>query len=71
MKYVLDSAVAPKWVLPEIYADKAKRLRDDYENQIHELIAPDVFAWKFRTLWSAPNARRSSRSARRQRFSWT
>jgi predicted nucleic acid-binding protein len=43
MKYVLDSAVALKWVLPEIHADKAKRLRDDYEHQIHELVAPDVF----------------------------
>jgi predicted nucleic acid-binding protein len=43
MKYVLDAAVALKWVLPEIHADKAKQLRDDYEHQIHELIAPDVF----------------------------
>src|SRR5437762_3570185 len=43
MKYVLDAAVALKWVLPEIHADKAKQLRDDCENQIHELIAPDVF----------------------------
>jgi predicted nucleic acid-binding protein len=43
MKYVLDSAVALKWVLPEILADKAKQLRDDYDNHIHELIAPDVF----------------------------
>jgi predicted nucleic acid-binding protein len=43
MKYVLDSAVALKWVLPEIHADKAKQLRDDYEKQLHELIAPDVF----------------------------
>jgi predicted nucleic acid-binding protein len=44
MKYVLDSAVALKWVLPEIHANKAKQLRDDYENQIHELIAPDLLA---------------------------
>src|ERR1700737_587249 len=44
MRYVLDSAVALKWVLPEIHADKGKQLRDDYENQIHELIAPDIFA---------------------------
>ena len=43
MKYVLDSSVALKWVLPEIHADKAKQLRDDYENHIHGLIAPDVF----------------------------
>jgi predicted nucleic acid-binding protein len=44
MKYVLDSAVALKWVLPEIHAAKAKQLRDDAANQVHELIAPDVFA---------------------------
>lgn len=46
MKYVLDAAVALKWVLPEIHNDKAKQLRDDGENQIHELIAPDVFPVK-------------------------
>jgi predicted nucleic acid-binding protein len=44
MKYVLDSAVALKWVLPEIHAAKGRQLRDDYQNQTHELIAPDVFA---------------------------
>jgi predicted nucleic acid-binding protein len=43
MKYVLDSSVALKWVLPELHAAKAKQLRDDYDNQNHELIAPDVF----------------------------
>src|SRR4051812_25237302 len=43
MKYVLDPSVALKWVLPEIHAAKAKQLRDDYENQIHQLVAPDVF----------------------------
>ncbi len=43
MKYVLDSSVALKWVLPEIHSDKAKKLREDYQKQIHELIAPDVF----------------------------
>lgn len=43
MKYVLDSSVALKWVLPEIDSGKAKRLRDDYENQTHALITPEVF----------------------------
>ncbi len=42
MRYVLDSAVALKWVLPEIDSDKADHLRDDYRNQLHELLAPDV-----------------------------
>ncbi len=43
MRYVLDSAVALKWVLPEIDSDKADRLRDDYRKAVHELLAPDVF----------------------------
>ena len=42
MKYVLDSSVALKWVLPEIHFAKAVRLRDDYHSAIHELLAPDI-----------------------------
>ncbi len=43
MKYVLDSSVALKWVLPEADSGKAIRLRDEYTNGIHELLAPDLF----------------------------
>jgi hypothetical protein len=43
MKYVLDSSVALKFVLPEADSGKAIRLRDDYRKGIHELITPDVF----------------------------
>jgi predicted nucleic acid-binding protein len=43
MKYVLDSNVALKWVLRETDSDKARQLRADYQQQIHELLAPDVF----------------------------
>ena len=43
MKYVLDSSVALKWVLPEVDSGVAIRLRDDYSNAIHALIAPDIF----------------------------
>ena len=43
MKYVLDSSVALKWVLPEADSQKAIRLRDDFNLQINELLAPDVF----------------------------
>ncbi len=43
MKYVLDSSVALKWVLPEADSAKAIRLRDEYQNGLHELIAPDIF----------------------------
>ena len=43
MRYVLDSNIALKWVLPEADSDKARLLRAEYQNQIHELLAPDVF----------------------------
>ncbi len=43
MKYVLDSSVAFKWVVPEVNSDKADRLRDDFRNAVHELLAPDIF----------------------------
>ncbi len=32
MKYVLDSSVALKWVLPEADSGKAIRLRDEFTN---------------------------------------
>ena len=44
MKYVLDPSVALKWVMPEADSRKAIRLRDEYRNGIHELLAPDLFA---------------------------
>jgi predicted nucleic acid-binding protein len=43
MKYVLDPAVGIKWVMNEVDSAEARRLRDDFRNQIHELIAPDSF----------------------------
>ncbi len=42
MKYVLDSCVATKWLLPEIDSPEALLLRDGFKNSIHELIAPDI-----------------------------
>ena len=44
MKYVLDSSIALKWVLAEADSLKAKQLRDAFRNQIHELLAPDIFS---------------------------
>jgi predicted nucleic acid-binding protein len=41
MKYVLDSSVAAKWVLPESGSAEAMALRDDLRSKIHECIAPD------------------------------
>src|SRR5688572_30358091 len=43
MKYVVDSSAALKWVLPEIDSDKAIRLRDEYRNGLHDLLAVDIF----------------------------
>ena len=43
MKYVLDSSVALKWVLPEADSARAIRLRDEYQQGVHELLAPDIF----------------------------
>lgn len=43
MKYVLDASVALKWVLKEPDADRARRLRDEFKQGIHLLVAPDSF----------------------------
>jgi predicted nucleic acid-binding protein len=43
MRYVLDSSVALKWVLPERDSDKALRLRDRYRVGSDQFIAPDFF----------------------------
>ena len=43
MKRVLDSSVCFKWVVPELYTDKALVLRNDFNKSIVELIAPDIF----------------------------
>jgi predicted nucleic acid-binding protein len=43
MRYVLDSSVAFKWLVPEMDTPKALRLRNDFRNGVHDLIAPDNF----------------------------
>jgi len=43
VKYILDANVALKVVLPEKDSDKATHLLRDFQNQVHELLAPDVF----------------------------
>ena len=43
MKYVLDSSVAFKWLVPEVDTDKALCFRDDYCQQFIDLVSPDVF----------------------------
>ncbi len=46
MKYVLDSSVAFKWEVPEPGSDKANRLRDDFRNHAHQLVAPEIFPFE-------------------------
>ena len=43
MKYVLDSCVGLKWVLPEALSVQANRLRADYQAGVTDLVAPDFF----------------------------
>ena len=43
MRYVLDSCIAVKWFLAEVDSAKAIQLRDQFDQQIHDLLAPDVF----------------------------
>lgn len=43
MKYILDSSVALKVVVPEADSARAVRLLDEYANGVHSLLAPDLF----------------------------
>jgi predicted nucleic acid-binding protein len=42
MRYVLDSSVALKWVFDEQDSPQARQLRDDFQNGVHDLLAPDI-----------------------------
>ena len=44
MRYVLDASAALWWVLPRPNSGKALQLRADFQNAVHELIAPSVFS---------------------------
>ncbi len=43
MRYVLDVSAALCWVIPRPLTSKAVRLRDEYRQAVHELIAPSIF----------------------------
>jgi predicted nucleic acid-binding protein len=43
MNYVLDTSVAIKTVIKEADSARAIRLRDDFLNGVHQLLAPDLF----------------------------
>ena len=44
MRYVLDASAALCWVLPRPNSGKALQLRAEFQNAVHELIAPSVFS---------------------------
>ena len=44
MKYVLDASVAVCWVIRRPLSPKALRLRAEYRQAVHELLAPSVFS---------------------------
>lgn len=46
MKYVVDASVAVLWELNDADDDKARRLRVDYQNRIHELFSPETIIWE-------------------------
>src|SRR5260370_4046103 len=58
MRSVLDASVGVKWVLAEVYTDKALRLRDDYRLGQQELIAPDWFLLEVSNVLGKTAARR-------------
>jgi predicted nucleic acid-binding protein len=43
MRYVIDCSVATKWEVTEPDSLKALRLREDFRNGVHELLAPDIW----------------------------
>jgi predicted nucleic acid-binding protein len=57
MRYVLDSSVAFKWVVPEADSAKARQLRDDFLKGVHELLAPDVFPFEIAAWFTGPGVR--------------
>jgi predicted nucleic acid-binding protein len=46
MKYVVDASVAVRWELQAADSDKARRLRAEYVNRIHEPLAPETIIWE-------------------------
>jgi predicted nucleic acid-binding protein len=42
-EFVCDASVALKWVVNEPLSAEALRLREDFRNGVHRLIAPDIF----------------------------
>lgn len=43
MRFVVDASVALTAILPGPFRAKALQLQTDYQNRIHDLLAPDIF----------------------------
>jgi predicted nucleic acid-binding protein len=59
MKYVLDSSVEFKWLVLENKTAQALRLRDDFRQQVTELLAPSIFP--IETIHALTRAERQDR----------
>src|SRR5215471_8867064 len=60
MKYVIDSSLGVKWVIPEVDSAKALRLCDDYRIGVIELLAPDFYPARSPIPSPEPNDKRVS-----------
>jgi len=50
MKVVVDATVGFMWEVAEPFSAKAQLLRDDFQNGIQELLAPDLSLMRLPTL---------------------
>jgi len=46
MRYVIDASVSARWFLPTVLSARALQLRADYQNGVHELLAPETILWE-------------------------
>ncbi len=46
MRYVIDASVSARWFLPTVLSARAVQLRADYQNGVHELLAPETILWE-------------------------
>jgi len=46
MRVVADASVVVKWYIPEKNHEEARRLRDDYLDGAHELVAPHLLGFE-------------------------
>lgn len=51
-KFVLDASVALKWTVDEPHSDIARQLRENFQNGVHELLAPDIFPYEIGHVFS-------------------